>query len=655
MQRMAQRAAPPQGLGALQQPKRMQAGGIVAFQEGKNVVGSPKTQEEQIQYLIDQGLTDEQIRAEVKKLGLLPQAADQIIQKVRNKRLATAPPGMMEEVVVTAPRLPQAPVVNPLSAEAMIEKQREVDQTKDKNVAEIPVPKEITPKKKTYSKPEGVVETLFGEQGAILPLGLEKESGIRDRVQYAIDTNKPLTNFSVEELKALQSDDNQYTPKIEAELARRQPQPKQGIAAVAEETTSAPQVRPPQGPTGGIAAVAEPEIPSAENALALRSQGNQQGDGQGIVETTPQSTDTAPSSEPKAFDLQTRLDDLGDAPAPAKVDRTGLEKRGVDFTKAYGVDPASIDAKAEGLAALQSAEDYYGIKDKDTEARQGLADLAAIDAAQTDPDKLRRERMKAFLLGAAGRGSTALAASGAASANLGRAQERDVRARQIKRNEMLKQIQNQDTEVRKLAKSEERSAMERADQLKMDGLRIISNMSNAELSARQTEANAINETNIANYKGKIERVQLLLEQSNAAIDQAIAQAQLASLDASRRGQIANAGIDDALRRKTEIGKILEQTYRDQLSADQTLLNLNSRLSDPDLSDADRQGISDEIRRRQVEIKANLALANKAQYDEIDQLDQKILQLENARNSILGGGISDIAVSTQEQSLVDQYK
>ena len=189
----------------------------------------------------------------------------------------------------------------------------------------------------------------------------------------------------------------------------------------------------------------------------------------------------------------------------------------------------------------------------------------------------------------------------------------------------------------------------------MDGLKIISNMSNAELSARQTEANAINQSNIANYKGKIERVQLLLEQSNAAIDQAIERAQLASLDASRRGQIATNGIDDAMRRQTEIGKILEQTYRDQLAADPTLMSLNSRLSDPELSDADRQGLLEEVRKRQIQIKANLAIANKAQYDELDELDKKILKLENTRNQILGGGIADIPVSTQEQSLVDQYK
>jgi hypothetical protein len=500
----------------------------------------------------------------------------------------------------------------------------------------------------------GTVETLFGEQGAILPLGLEKESGIRDRVQYAIDTNVPLSRFSTEQLQSLQSDNDQYTPKIKAELARRQSEPKQSTAAVAEKVTDAPKVKPPtQDQTGGIATIAESTIPTAENALVLRDQGK---DNQDTPKNTqsrtmpPVDRGTTPPA-PKPFDLQGALDKVGDAPDPVMVDRTGLEKRGVDFTKAYGVDPASIDPEARGVAALQKAEDYYGVKEKDTELRKGLADLAALDAAQTDPDKLRRNRLKRFLLGGAGRGSSTLAGAGAASMNLGRAQEKDIRSRAEKRMTMLKDIQNQDLEVRKLAKGEERAAIERADKIKMDGLQIISTMSNAELSARQTEANAINQSNIANYKGKIERVQLLLEQSNAAIDQAIERAQLASLDASRRGQIATNGIDDAMRRKTEIGKILEQTYRDQLAADPTLMSLNSRLSDPELSDADRQGLLEEVRKRQIQIKANLAVANKAQYDELSELDKKILKLENTRNQILGGGISNIALSTADEDLV----
>ena len=679
-QQMARRRPAPQGLGALmpqqgqrpQQPqtRMMQAGGIVAFQEG-NEVKAPTSLEDLPDKGVNQGQLRDVARAKIKELlegGMSPQAIKQevpfqyvgLVDEVVQKSRATAPPGMMEEVVVTAPRIPPAPAVNPLSAEGMMREQDKTKQTKDKNIAEIPVPKDITPekptpKKKTLDKPEGIVETLFGEQGAILPLGLEKESGIRDRVQYAIDTNVPLSRFSTEQLQSLRSDNDQYTPKIEAELAKRQSEPKQGIAAVAEEVTTTPQTKPPQDKAEGIATIAESTIPTAENALVLRDQGNNYQDKKDTPKPPPPVDRGTTPSTPKPFDLQTALDEVGDAPAPVMVDRTGLEKRGVDFTKAYGMDPASIDPEARGVAALEKAEDYYGVKKKDAELRKGLAELAALDAAQTDPDKLRRDRLKAFLLGAAGRGSTALAASGAASANLGAQQERDIRARQVKRNEMLKTIQDQDLKVRELAKGEERAAIERADKIKLEGMRIISTMSNAELSARQTEANAINESNIANYQAKMERVGLLLEQSNAQIDQAIERAQLASIDAQRRGQIAQSGIDDAMRRKSEIGKMLEETYRDQVNADPTILSLRNSLADPNLSSEEAQDINAAIKKRLADIKANLAIAQQSELNEIDQLNDKILELENLRNKALGGGIADIPVSTQEQSLVDQYK
>lgn len=470
------------------------------------------------------------------------------------------------------------------------------------------------------------IETLFGEQGIILPLGIDKTSLIRDRIQYAIDTNESLENFSTDELQALQPDNNKYTPKIEAELAKRQ---------------SKTQKKSP---------TAESTIPAVDKALALKSQQNVSTDTAPKDDTAPSGSGTA-STEPKPFDLQTALEEVGDAPTPVKVDRTGLEERGKDFLKTYGVDPASIDPEEAGIEALTKAGGFYGIKQKDAELRKGLADLAAIDAAQTDPEKLRREQLTDFLLGGAGRGRSALAGAGAAAVNRRRAQGRDIRSRQVERNEMLKDIQNQDLEIRKLAKDEERAAIERADNLKMEGLRIISTMSNAELSARQTEANAINDSNIANYQAKMERVGLLLEQSNAAIDQAIERAQLASIDAQRRGQIAQSGIDDAMRRKSEIGKVLEETYRDQVNADPTILSLRNSLADPNLSSEEAKDINEAIKKRLADIKANLAFAQQSELREIDNLNDKILELENLRNTALGGGISDIALSTEDEDLV----
>jgi len=419
-----------------------------------------------------------------------------------------------------------------------------------------------------------------------------------------------------------------------------------------EDTPPPVEPKPPTpDQTGGIATVAKPKIPTAENALVLRDQGR---DNQDTPKPPPPVDRGTTPPAPKPFDLQGKLDDVGAAPTPVMVDRTGLEKPGVDFTKAYGVDPASIDPEARGVAALQKAEDYYGVKEKDAELRKGLADLAALDAAQTDPDKLRRDRLKRFLLGGAGRGSTALAGAGAASANLGAAQQRDIRSRQIKRNEMLKEIQTQDIEVRKLAKGEERAAIERADNLKMNALKIISNMSSAELSARQTDANAMNQANLANYKAKMDRVGLLLEQSNAEADQAIARAELASLDANRRGQIANTAINNAMDRMGEIDKILVGIYEDQVNNDPELFNLRNSLSTAE-SEEDRKGILDNIQARKQEILTAVELNQVKLNNEKENLKGKVVKLRTLRDNILSGGIADIPVSTQEQSLVDQYK
>jgi hypothetical protein len=673
---MARRPA-PQGLGALvpqqrqrpqqgqrpQQPqtRMMQAGGIVAFQDG-----GPTSLGDLPDKGVNQGQLRDVARAQITQLlegGMSPQAIKQelppqyvgLVDEVVQTRRATAPPGMMEEVVVTAPRLPQAPAVNPLTAEGMMREQGKTKQTKDKNITEIPAPKDITPAKPApkkgapqFTEVDGIRRQLNPDGSLVVmpaadtaPTMLEyARQGTLDNIRDKYLSGIPL---SQNEMKMY----DEYGPGMESLEGQFGSGKASGIAAVAGETTGTAQVQPSRAE--GIQAIAESTIPTAENALVLRDQGNNYQEKKDTPKPPP--TGTAPSSTPQGFDLETALKEIGDAPAPVKVDREGLEKRGQDLLKTYGVDPASIDPEEAGIEALTKAGGFYGIKQKDAELRKGLADLAAIDAAQTDPDRLRRDRLIAFLTGGAGRGNTALAAAGAASANLGARQDRDIRERQVKRNEMLKDIQNQDIEIRKLAKGEERAAIERADNLKMEGLRIISTMSNAELSARQTEANAINETNIANYKGKMERVGLLLEQSNAAIDQAIERAKLASLDADRRADIANAGIDDAMRRKTEIAKLIQQTYNDQLAADPTLMSLRNRMASSDLSDEEANEINAAIQNRMAQIYANLAFAQKDDIEELDQLDKKILELETTRNSILGGGVADIPVSPEVEDAI----
>jgi hypothetical protein len=72
---------------------------------------------------------------------------------------------------------------------------------------------------------------------------------------------------------------------------------------------------------------------------------------------------------------------------------------------------AARDAEQERVMGLLDKEGKLGVKDEQ------LRRLQDLQGRQMDPDKLRRERLTAGLLGAAGRGSTALAGFGAGAFN----------------------------------------------------------------------------------------------------------------------------------------------------------------------------------------------------------------------------------------------
>jgi len=122
--------------------------------------------------------------------------------------------------------------------------------------------------------------------------------------------------------------------------------------------------------------------------------------------------------EPDATEAQ-GLEALGLAPPTPTPTVVGTERQ--DLAKSIianvGIDPSKnrADARKEaedrtkGIleAAIGREEGKLGPKESQLQRMQDL------QAQQTDPDKLRRERLKAGLLGAAGRGSTALAGFGA--------------------------------------------------------------------------------------------------------------------------------------------------------------------------------------------------------------------------------------------------
>ena len=179
--------------------------------------------------------------------------------------LATDPPGMMEEVVVTGQREP-----DPLSAEGMMREQAKTKQTKDKNIAEIPVPKDITPEKpapekKTTSNQSGGIGPLaeFGridKKSTYTPpdlLGLAEQTDVEELIRRGILPENFKGSLSAK--------------RAEEMLAKP--------VSVAEDVTTTSQAQPPQDKAEGIAAVAEQPKPEpkdvpSDTPLIFRDQQN---------------------------------------------------------------------------------------------------------------------------------------------------------------------------------------------------------------------------------------------------------------------------------------------------------------------------------------------------------------------------------------------
>lgn len=123
------------------------------------------------------------------------------------------------------------------------------------------------------------------------------------------------------------------------------------------------------------------------------------------------------------------LEALGLAPPTPTPTVVGTERQDVARTliEEMGIKPEgtreeareAAEARTRGIldAAIGREEGKLGPKESQ------LQRMRELQAQQTDPDKLRRERLTAGLLGAAGRGSTTLAGFGAGAFNQRRAQE----------------------------------------------------------------------------------------------------------------------------------------------------------------------------------------------------------------------------------------
>ena len=149
--------------------------------------------------------------------------------------------------------------------------------------------------------------------------------------------------------------------------------------------------------------------------------------GKGVLAPEPPKSDSD-DKQPQG------LEALGLAPAEPIKTTVGTERQ--DLAKSImanvGIDPSKNRADArkeaedrtkgilEGAAGIvRDADGNVTFNPKEDQLRR----LRELQAQQTDPDKLRRQQLLAGLIGAAGRGSTALAGFGAGAFNQRAAQE----------------------------------------------------------------------------------------------------------------------------------------------------------------------------------------------------------------------------------------
>jgi hypothetical protein len=215
------------------------------------------------------------------------------------------------------------------------------------------------------------------------------------------------------------------------------------------------------------------------------------------------------------------------AEAPAEAEAEGVGEAGLKTLTAPVIDMTKADSLNSGISILEkaglgepqtpdaskntardSAATFLGRDAKRTKMDSYLDELKQLDVRQQDPEKLRRERLQAFKLGAAGRGSTTLAGAGAAAFNQGRFQERDARDRVLKRIDIDKEAMQMDTDIGKSAQSSGDTAYEQSMANRRSIADVLSKQRSGDLEVAIADAKMALETNQNNIANELKRIEL---------------------------------------------------------------------------------------------------------------------------------------------------
>jgi len=202
-------------------------------------------------------------------------------------------------------------------------------------------------------------------------------------------------------------------------------------------------------------------------------------------------------------------------------------------------------------------------------ARQGA--LAALDARQQDPKKLKSDQFSAFLRGVSKSGN--FAGGGAGLANLKAQQELAERNRLLQRQGVERDFEGKQQDIKEKvfasAMDASKSAYEIANQNIQTGINALSQLNTAEMSALSKNADRILNAEAANMEAEDRDTRLRVEAAMA--------------NASQEVKVAVANLEaDMQKRRLDIESELDMLKIEQLDrarAEQTLGNIEKYMSD----------------------------------------------------------------------------
>jgi hypothetical protein len=247
-------------------------------------------------------------------------------------------------------------------------------------------------------------EEINAEIARLLREGAEERRGATASIGAAGSPKAEMEAF-LQRQKARREDIAPFSstkPELQARSRARRLE-----AAAQEKLDKRTYARPKTEALGGPAKPVTTDPVSNQQVGAVGAEGAS-GEGAGGVEQL------GVGALPKSLTLETRTPDYTGTDAQRAAAKETFRTLGLDPTR------TEEDVRKQRLKAVP---EELGLESLSKTKESQLQRMRALQTQQTDPDKLRRERLTAGLLGAAGRGSTTLAGFGAGAFNQRRAQE----------------------------------------------------------------------------------------------------------------------------------------------------------------------------------------------------------------------------------------